>query len=245
MKTKRLVHLSLVLFTLTGLGAAQTAQSEPVALVSGSAVIADLKGEVMLQSAQGTAVPAQRGQVLPAESSIETAKGSLLLSLQDGSQVLVKPHSRVILKAPEQSQGNFLQLFIGNIMAKVHKRFGNAPSFRMGTPTAVITVRGTRFSVEVTKKNKTIVQVYEGLVEVVGLAMPNHPIIIKPGFYTQVGNDRSPQNPREMQGPQGEGESPSQRGQGTGDAGERNVPQGTNPAQPGERTQQPKSEGPD
>jgi ferric-dicitrate binding protein FerR (iron transport regulator) len=253
MKTTRLVHLTLLLFALTGLATAQSTQSEPVALVSGSAVIADLKGEVMLQSAQGAALPAQRGQVLPAESNIETAKGSLLLSLQDGSQVLVKPHSRVILKAPEQSQGNFLQLFIGNIMAKVQKRLGNAPSFRLGTPTAVITVRGTRFSVEVTKENKTIVQVYEGLVEVTGVGMPNHPILIKPGFYTQVENDRPPQSPREApgvegpggRGPEGEGESPFQRSQGTGDAGERNVPQGTNQGQQGERAQQPKSEGPD
>ncbi len=244
MKTKRLVHLCLALITLTGLATAQAAQSEPVALVSGSAVIADLKGEVMLQSAQGAALPARRGQVLPAESNIETAKGSLLLSLQDGSQVLVKPHSRVILKAPEQSQGNFLQLFLGNIMAKVQKRLGNAPSFRMGTPTAVITVRGTRFSVEVTKRNKTIVQVYEGLVEVVGLAMPDRPILIKPGFYTQVENDRPPQSPREMHGPEGEGESPFQRNQRTGDAGERNLPQGTNPGE-GERPQQSKPEGPD
>ncbi|HEY5178057.1 MAG TPA: hypothetical protein VII95_21080, partial [Terriglobales bacterium] len=65
MKTTRLVHLTLLLFALTGLATAQSTQSEPVALVSGSAVIADLKGEVMLQSAQGAALPAQRGQVLP------------------------------------------------------------------------------------------------------------------------------------------------------------------------------------
>ena len=77
---------------------------------------------------------------------------------------------------------------------------------------------------------------YEGLVEVVGLAMPNHPIMIKPGFYTQIENDRPPQSPREMralrdQADESEGESPLQRNQGTGDEGERNVPQGTNPAQ--------------
>lgn len=129
MKTTGLVHLSLLLFVLTGLATAQSTQTEPVALSSGSAVIADLKGEVVLQSAQGAALPAQRGQVLPPESSIETAKGSLLLSLQDGSQVLVKPHSRVTLKAPEQSQGNFLQLFLGNIMAKVQKRLAMLPLF--------------------------------------------------------------------------------------------------------------------
>jgi ferric-dicitrate binding protein FerR (iron transport regulator) len=244
MKTKWLLHLCWTMLTLTTLATAQSTQSEPVALVSGSAIIADLKGEVMLQSAQGAALVPQRGQVLPAESSIETAKGSLLLDLQDGSQVLVKPHSHVVLKAPEQSQGNFLHLFLGNIMAKVQKRLGNSPSFRMGTPTAVITVRGTRFSVEVTKKNKTIVQVYEGLVEVVGLAMPNRPILIKPGFYSQIENDRPPQSPREMHSSEGEGESPFPRNQGTGDAGDRNLPQGTNPNQ-GERTQQSKPEGPD
>jgi hypothetical protein len=246
MKTTRLVPLFFMLIMLTGVATAQSTQSEAVALVSGSAVIADLKGEVMLQSSQGASLSAQRGQVLPAESTIETGKGSLLLSLQDGSQVLIKPHSRAVLKAPERSQGNFLQLFLGNIMAKVQARFGSNPSFRMGTPTAVITVRGTQFSVEVTNKNNTIVQVYDGLVEVVGLAAPNHPIMIRPGFYTQVENDRAPQSPREMQDNQGEGESPFQRNQGTGDAGERKVPQGTNPAQQGEhRQQQSKPEGPD
>ncbi len=253
MNVTRLGLLSLLLFMLIGLATAQSAQNEPVSRLSGSAVIADLKGEVVLQSAQGAALPAQRGQVLPAESTIETAKGSLLLSLQDGSQVLVKPHSHVVVKAPEQSQGSFLQLFLGNIMAKVQKRFGSAPSFRMGTPTAVITVRGTRFSVEVTKKNKTIVQVFEGLVEVVGLTMPSSPpILLKPGFYTQVENDRSPENPREIQGANGPGrrgtdgenESPLLRNPGTGDAAERNVPQGTNPGQ-GEHAQQPKPDGPD
>ena len=228
MKTRRLVQLFLALFSLTALATSQSTQSQPVALLSGSAVITDLKGEVLLKSAQGATLPAQRGQVLPPESNIETAKGSLLLSLQDGSQVLVKPHSHVVLKAPEQSQGNFLQLLLGNIIAKVQKRLGNASSFRMGTPTAVITVRGTRFSVEVTKKNKTIVEVYEGLVEVVGLAMPNHPVMIRPGFYTQIENDRPPQSPREMQGPEGE----------------RNVPQAANPGQ-GEHTPPTKPEGPD
>lgn len=254
MKTTLMIHLLLMLLALNSLAIARPVQSEPATLASGSAVIADLKGEVALRSAAGAALSAQIGRVLPAESSIETMKGSLLLSLQDGSQVLVKPHSRVTLKAPEQSQGNFLQLFIGNIMAKIQKRIGNAPSFRMGTPTAVITVRGTRFSVEVTNKNKTIVQVYEGLVEVAGLAMPNHPIMVKPGFYTQIENDRPPQTPRQMPGVDGpggrgaenEGESPLQRNQGPGGEGERTVPQGTNPDQ-GQRESSgpPKSEGPD
>jgi hypothetical protein len=58
--------------------------------------------------------------------------------------------------------------------------------------------------------------------------MPNHPVMIRPGFYTQIENDRPPQSPREMQGPEGE----------------RNVPQAANPGQ-GEHTPPTKPEGPD
>ena len=60
--------------------------------------------------------------------------------------------------------------------------------------------------------------------------MPNQPILIKPGFYTQVENDRPPQSPREMQGvdgpggrgAEGEGEIAASAQPGHGDAGERN-----------------------
>jgi len=113
-------------------------------------------------------VTVQRGTQLAPESKIDATRGSVLLDLEDGSQVLVKANSHVVLKAPEQGKGYWLELLLGKINAKIQKRLGNAPSFRMGTPTAVITVRGTRFSVEVSKKQKTSVEVYEGLVEVGG-----------------------------------------------------------------------------
>jgi ferric-dicitrate binding protein FerR (iron transport regulator) len=143
-------------------------------------------------------VTGQRGTVLVAESRISTAKGSILLNLQDGCQVLVKAHTQVVLKNPGESHGYFLELLIGKITAKVQKRLGGAPSFRMGTPTAVITVRGTRFQVEVTKKNRTIVEVFEGLVEVEGLGGTSPPVFIKPGFRTGVEPNRAPDQPREM-----------------------------------------------
>jgi ferric-dicitrate binding protein FerR (iron transport regulator) len=184
---------------------AQNAPLEPTALPIGSAVVSEVKGELVVTSPQGTPVVAQRGATLVAESRIETAKGTLLLELQDGSQVLIKAHSNVVLKAPNEGNGYSLELFIGKIMAKVQKRLGGAPSFRMGTPSAVITVRGTRFGVEVNKKRKTFVDVFEGLVDVSGVMEGSPHILLRPGFYTGVDVDRNPEGPREMTPGEGSG----------------------------------------
>ncbi|MGC2196010.1 MAG: FecR family protein, partial [Terriglobales bacterium] len=170
---------------------------EPTSLPVGSATIAELKGDVEVHSPQGDAVAAQRGTVLAAESKLDTKKGSVLLDLQDGSQVLVKANSHVVLKSPNQGKGYWLELLLGKINAKVQKRLGNAPSFRMGTPTAVITVRGTRFAVDVDKKQRTQVEVYEGLVEVGGF-FHGTPVILRPGYSTGVEQNRDPEQPHGM-----------------------------------------------
>lgn len=197
MTHSRFLHITLIMAVVFVLAAAQTSPPQQAVLPVGSAVVTEVKGEVVFTSAQGAPVIAQRGSTLTAESKIETAKGSVLLELQDGSQILVKAHSNVVLKAPNEGKGFSLELFIGQIIVKVQKRMGETPSFRMGTPSAVITVRGTRFLVEVNKKYKTYVDVFEGLVEVEGL-MPSSPhILIKPGFSSRVDRDRAPEEPRE------------------------------------------------
>jgi len=210
----RITFLTLAIFSLA---VAQTAPPEPTMLPIGSAVVTEVKGDVTFTSPDGSPVSTQRGSTLTAGSKIETIKGKVLLQLQDGSQVLINGHSNVVLRAPNEGKGFSLELFLGNIMVKVQKRLGVAPSFRMGTPSAVITVRGTRFSVEVNKKKKTYVDVYEGLVDVAGI-MENSPhILIRPGFSTGVDQDRSPQEPREMnpnEGNEHEGGREGQTGAG-------------------------------
>ena len=188
---------STVLMVVFVLVAAIGQNPAPTALTVGSATIAELKGDATFHSPQGDTVTAQRGAVLVPESKIDTTKGSVLLDLEDGSQVLVKPNSHVVLKAPTQDKGYWLELLLGKISAKVQKRLGNTPSFRMGTPTAVITVRGTRFSVEVNKKQKTSVEVFEGTVEVGGFGS-GPPVMLSPGFSTGVEQNRNPEPPRGM-----------------------------------------------
>lgn len=193
MKTVRYIVAGVMFVAVFSLMAGQNPPQE--SLPAGSAVIADFKGEVAIRSPQGAAVTAQKDVTLDVESTIETEKGRILLSLQDGSQVLIKEHSRVVLRDPAQGKHFYLELLLGKIIAKVQKRMGETPSFRMGTPTAVITVRGTRFLVEVNKKQKTFVEVYDGIVEVQGFMTGGHAVMIRPGFSTRVDMDRDPEQP--------------------------------------------------
>jgi hypothetical protein len=147
------------------------------------------------------------------DSTIETAKGSAVLNLEDGSQVLIKSNSRVVLKSPEATNGFYLQQWLGKIIVKAQKRLGNTPSFRMGTPTAVISVRGTRFEVEVKNKSRTNVSVYEGLVEVRGVS--GQPVLLGPGFSTSVQENYPPEPPAKAELPEG-GARHSRRNRGGG-----------------------------
>lgn len=227
-------HICAGLIGLLALAGARGQNPEPTALPVGSATIAELKGDVEVHSPQGDAVTAQRGTMLAAESKIDTAKGSVLLDLQDGSQVLVKPNSHIVLKAPDQGKGYWLELLMGKINAKVQKRLGNAPSFRMGTPTAVITVRGTRFAVDVDKKQRTHVEVYEGLVEVAGF-FHGAPVMVRPGYSTGVEQNRDPEQPRGLDNRQRENENRWNPGAAPGGHGEDehdHERQGTHPDPP-------------
>lgn len=210
------IRIAFMMAVAVSVAAAQTAASQQTVLPVSSAIVSEIKGEVVFTSPQGTPVSAQRGSTLTAESSVDTAKGSVLLELQDGSQILVQAHSSVVLKDPNEGKGYSLELFIGKILAKVQKRLGSAPSFRMGTPSAVITVRGTRFLVEVNKKHKTFVNVYEGIVEVAGIAQGSPHILIKPGFFTGVEQNRAPDQPGEINPGQGMGREGGREGQSPG-----------------------------
>jgi hypothetical protein len=207
------VRIAVMMVAVFLLAAGQTPPQ--TVLPIGSAVVGEVKGEVALRSPQGSPVVAQRGSMLTAGSTIETAKGSVLLDLEDGSQVLVRAHSNVVLKAPNEGKGDALELLIGKILVKVQKRLGSTPSFRMGTPTAVISVRGTRFAVEVNKKGKTRVEVFEGVVEVAGVAEGAPRVLVRPGFSTGVEQDRAPEQPREMNPGEGRERDDGREGEGS------------------------------
>jgi hypothetical protein len=170
------------------------------ALPSGSARVLDFKGDVLFRGPHNEVVAAQRGQTLLAGSSVHTGKGKVLMELQDGSQLLVRFNSHLVLKAPEApgNDGHYLELVIGRILATIQKRLNAAPSFKMGTPSAVITVRGTRFRAEVSDVHRTMVEVYDGLVEVAGTpaGTAGVSVMVPPGYFTTVAPDQAPEAPQ-------------------------------------------------
>ena len=65
----------------------------------------------------------------------------------------------------------------------------------MGTPSAVIAVRGTRFDVEVNGAGVSEVDVFDGLVEVASPTIPGSSVLVSPGFSTRVGMGTLPEPP--------------------------------------------------
>ncbi len=194
MKLRMKQTLISVFALLTMSAAAQT--EDPNSLSTGWAKVIELKGEVQVQLPAKTLVPASREMILPPGTAIQTKKGSTLLQLEDGSEVLVRKNSSVLIKSPSEDDHRFFEVLLGKIRAAVKKRLQGAPSFRLGTPTAVITVRGTQFEVSVAKNQLTEVTVYEGLVEVSGIGYSGPPMMLGPGYYIDVPATGVPTRPR-------------------------------------------------
>jgi hypothetical protein len=119
----------------------------------------------------------------------------LLLRLEDETEILVRPHTRLLLKGPAPGDWNYFELLLGRIRTHVMKRTGGAPPFQLGTPSAVIAVRGTRFDVEVNPHKTTEVDVFEGLVEVAGVGVPGASVLVRAGYSTRVGLGGAPEPP--------------------------------------------------
>jgi hypothetical protein len=160
------------------------------------AVISEWKGQVHVQLPETNAAHPKRGQVLPAGTVIETGEGRLVLVLRtDESEILVQPHTRLVVTEPAPGNWNALQILLGRVRAYIRKRTGGAPPFQMGTPSAVIAVRGTRFDVEVNGRGVSEVDVFDGLVEVASASSAGSSVLVGPGFSTRVGIGTPPESP--------------------------------------------------
>jgi hypothetical protein len=197
--------------------ASAAAQQTPAAAASApyaGATISDFKGKVSIQlPAQAFAAPV-RGEVLPPDTTVSTDEGRLLLKLSDGSDVLVRAHTKLLLKQPEASGWKYFQLMLGRIRTQIQKRTGGSPAFQIGTPSAVISVRGTKFDVEVDRRGFTEVDVDEGVVELEAVTGRGESVLITAGFSSRVGMETGPEVPRPTQDLRPQLDRPSRRDNG-------------------------------
>src|SRR5262245_56270405 len=196
MKTKYRLGVLGVLFCWAIFATGQEPAPPAVKAPYAGATITDFKGKVGIRHpGQGLAVPL-RGSILPPETEVNTDDGHLLLRLADGSDVLVRSHTRLTVKQPETSGWRYLQLMIGRIQTQIQKHLGNTPAVQIGTPSAVISVRGTRFDVEVDRRGFTEVDVEEGVVELESASGRGSGVLITAGFSSRVGMESAPEVPR-------------------------------------------------
>ena len=173
----------------------QQPRSVPARAPFAGASVSDWRGKVQLQIPGRQPSAPARGQTLPPGTLLDTGDGRLVLRLDDESQILVGPHTRLLFNDPPARDWRYWQLLLGRIRARIKKHTGGAPAFQLGTPTAVITVRGTRFDVEVNERKVTEVDVFEGSVEVAGVGVAGPPVLVEPGFSTRVGTATAPEPP--------------------------------------------------
>ncbi len=189
----RFLLYAMLFAGVVGLGAVTEQTPTPsVTAPIASATVADLKGNVQVQLPGQSVSAPSLGQVLPAETVITTGNGRVLLRLEDGSEILVYSNTRLTLKQPSPTSWQHLQVLLGKIKAEIQKRVGGAAPFQVGTPSAVITVRGTRFYVEVDKHQVTRVTVEQGVVEVQSTKGNGKPVEVKGGFSVRVKENSEP-----------------------------------------------------
>jgi hypothetical protein len=194
----RSTYFCLIFFWISaGISAAQEQQtsSAPTTAAIAGATIAEWKGDIRLSLPGQLPSNPLRGEQLPPGTILDTGSGRLLLRLSDGSQVIVRAHTRLQVQQPSLTDPSYFQLLLGRIRALINKRTGGAVPFELGTPSAVIAVRGTQFDVEVNPRNVTEVDVVDGLVEVYGRNANGGSVLLEPGFSTRVGMDSGPEQP--------------------------------------------------
>jgi hypothetical protein len=153
-----------------------------------SAQVVQLDGQVsVLKDREPWALKA--GDWVQRRQEIVTgANGYALFRVTDGSTFEVFPNSHVIFRNNAGDWKDLLDLFLGRV--KIHiQKFGGQPNpNRVTTPTAVISVRGTIFDVQIEDHDSTtLVLVEEGQVAVRHALIPSGPPkLLNEGEYVRV-----------------------------------------------------------
>ncbi|MBI3465020.1 MAG: FecR domain-containing protein [Planctomycetes bacterium] len=116
-----------------------------------------------------------------------------LLRMQDGSTIVIYPDSRILFNERSADLRELLHLFLGSIKVHIEKLTGRPNPNKLTTPTAVIAVRGTTFSVFVDDTDATLVAVDEGAVGVASTQFPEQEVTLRAGQRTWVRPGQPPQ----------------------------------------------------
>lgn len=152
-----------------------------------TARIAVLTGRVSLERSGGELWALQPGQTIAAGQVVVTGPdGYAELELSDQSQIEVFPNSRLIFRANRFNWRDLLDLYFGKIRLQIQHLTDEASPYRVTTPTAVISIRGTVLAVDVPSSDETLVSVETGSVRVRHRLLPGKEVTVESGEAVQV-----------------------------------------------------------
>ena len=107
------------------------------------------------------------GKVKVQETIVTGKDGHALFEVSDGSTFEVFPNAKVVFRKNAGNWRDLLDVMLGRVRVQI-EHLGKEPNpNRVLTPTAVISVRGTIFDIDVNDDNEsTLVEVEEGIVDV-------------------------------------------------------------------------------
>ncbi|MFH0764588.1 MAG: FecR domain-containing protein [Candidatus Omnitrophota bacterium] len=169
------------------------------------------EGVVMVQGAKDAAFkkvcPAYKFRVGDIVTVRKGAEVDIGLSNKYAMRLKGGTHLRIAKLTPRYGNGKvFLELAVGKVLVDVNKEGFKGSKFEVRTPTALAGVRGTKFSIDVSRKDKpkSEIDVLEGRVEVKSRYRPEKILLAKQivtvdaGQKTDVYADKIPTPPQRL-----------------------------------------------
>jgi hypothetical protein len=153
----------------------------------GAAKLISMSGRISVMR-DSTPWALNTGDVVKPQQVIVTGPdGWGLFSVADGSKFEVYANSRVVFRANRGDWKDLLEVWLGKVRVQI-EHIGNLPNNnRVRTPSAVVSVRGTVFDVEVDDETETTTVLdEEGSVEVSHLLKPGPSRILTAGEWVRI-----------------------------------------------------------
>jgi ferric-dicitrate binding protein FerR (iron transport regulator) len=125
--------------------------------------------------------------VQPQQVIVTGPDGYGVFQVSDGSTFEVFPKSKVIFRQNRGDWKDLLEVWLGKVRVQIEHPGGLPNNNKVRTPSAVISVRGTIFDVEVEDEDgTTLVLDEEGQVEVRHILRAGDPVVLNPNQYIRV-----------------------------------------------------------
>ena len=151
-----------------------------------TALVQTLSGRVSVERA-GELWVLMPGQTVKGGQVVVTGPdGYAKMELSDQSTIEVFPNSRLVFRANRFNWSDLVDLYLGKIRLHIQRLVNDEETYRVTSPTAVISVRGTILEVEVDAAKDTFVYVETGSVLVRHRLMPGGDVLVESGQSLRI-----------------------------------------------------------